>query len=164
MFEDEAGFGRISRPAHCWCPKGVRPVVSSLQVREYEYSYGAVEPKTGDSHFLILPRANTVCMNVFLKSLSLEFPNSLILLCMDGASWHTSGGLEKPENIRVFYIPPFTPEMNPIEQVWKEIRKRAFKNRFFKSLDKVIDQLCLAIQSLSKATIKSVTGRDWCCL
>lgn len=58
-------------------------------------------------------------------------------------------------------IPPYTPEMNPIEQIWKEIRKRGFKNEVFKTLDKVIDRLCDVICSLTADIIKSITGRDW---
>ncbi len=51
--------------------------------------------------------------------------------------------------------------MNPIEQIWKEIRKRGFKNEVFHTLDKVIDRLCDVISSSSAETIKSITGRDW---
>ena len=64
-------------------------------------------------------------------------------------------------NIELIFIPPYTPEMNPIEQIWKEIRKRGFKNEVFKSLQKVVDRLCDTICSLSNETIKSITGRDW---
>lgn len=64
-------------------------------------------------------------------------------------------------NIELIFIPPYTPEMNPIEQIWKEIRKRGFKNEVFKSLQKVVDRLCDTICSLSNETIKSITARDW---
>ena len=79
----------------------------------------------------------------------------------DGAAWHKSGGLELPENIILFHIPPYTPEMNPIEQIWKEIRKRGFRNEVFATLDKVVDRLCDTICSLSNNVISSITGRDW---
>ena len=161
MFQDEAGFGRINKPKYCWCRKGIRPSVPCHHIREYRYAYGAVEPKTGDSFFLILPNCNTVCMNVFLKELSAAYPKDFILMVADGASWHTSGGLNIPKNIEIFPLPPYTPEMNPIEQIWKEIRKRGFKNEIFPSLEKVVDRLCNTICSLSPQTIKSITGRDW---
>jgi len=161
MFGDEAGFGRINKPKYCWCKKGSRPTVPCLHIREYRYAYGAVEPKTGKSHFLILPRCDTACMNYFLESLSEQYPNSIILLILDGASWHRSKGLNIPENIRLFYLPPATPEMNPIEQIWKEIRKLGFRNEIFKTLEKVIDRLCDTINALSCEIIQSITGRDW---
>ncbi|MBQ8359655.1 MAG: transposase [Oscillospiraceae bacterium] len=85
-------------------------------IREYDYAYGAVEPLTGDSFFLVLPRCNSACMNTFLRELSKTYPNDILLLCCDGAAWHKSGALAFPENIELFHIPPYTPEMNQIEQ------------------------------------------------
>lgn len=161
MFQDEAGFGRINKPKYCWCKKGTRPLVPSHHIREYKYAYGAVEPKTGDSFFLILPNCNTECMNVFLYRLSEEYKEDIIILACDGASWHKSKGLEIPENIIIIHIPPYTPEMNPIEQIWKEIRKLGFKNEIFASLEKVIERLCETINLLTKGIIKSITGREW---
>ena len=100
-------------------------------------------------------------MNLFLHELSNQYPNDLILLVCDGAAWHKAKRLEIPENIQLFFLPPATPEMNPIEQIWKEIRKLGFRNEIFKTLDKVIERLCDTICSLTKLTIKSITGRDW---
>ena len=161
MFQDEAGFGRINKPKYCWCYQGLRPVVPCHHIREYRYAYGAVEPLTGDSFFQVLPYANTICMNVFLQGLSEEYPDDRILMVCDKASWHSSKTLEIPKNIRLIYLPPATPEMNPIEQIWKEIRKRGFRNEIFGTLEKVIDRLCDTICSLTNQTIKSITGRDW---
>lgn len=161
MFGDEAGFGRINKPKRCLCPKGIRPVVPCLHIRQYRYTFGAVEPKKGRSHFLVLPRCDTKCMNYFLEDLSRQFPNSIILLVVDGASWHKAKSLVVPSNIRLFYLPPATPEMNPIEQIWKEIRKLGFKNEIFKTLEKVIDRLCETIVGLTAETVKSITEREW---
>ena len=161
MFQDEAGFGRINKPKYCWCKRGKRPSVPCHHIREYRYVYGAVEPLTGDSCFLILPYCNTVCMNVFLKELSNQYPEDMILLCCDGAAWHKSKTLRVPDNIRLFHIPPYTPEMNPIEQIWKELRKLGFRNEIFSSLDKVVDRLCNTISRLSHTLIQSITGRNW---
>ena len=108
-----------------------------------------------------MPYCNTDCMNEFLKELSKTFPKDKILLVCDGAAWHKSTSLEVPENIDLIFIPPYTPEMNPIEQIWKEIRKIGFKNEVFNSLEKVVDRLCSTICSLSNDLIKNVTGRNW---
>ena len=161
MFGDEAGFGRINKPKYCWCEKGVRPNVPCHHIREYRYVYGAVEPRTGESHFLVMPQCNTVCMNVFLRELSTAYPSDYILLVVDGASWHKAKALEVPSNIELLYLPPYTPEMNPIEQIWKEIRKLGFRNEIFKTLDKVIERLCEVIRDLPPDVIKSITARDW---
>ena len=79
----------------------------------------------------------------------------------DGASWHRSKGLKVPENIHLLNIPPYTPEMNPIEQIWKQLRSMGFRNEVFKTLNHVIDRLCETIRRLSSDTVKSITARQW---
>ena len=69
-------------------------------------------------------------MNIFLKELSKTYKNDMVLLVCDGATWHKSKGLRIPENIEIMHIPPYTPEMNPIEQIWKQIRTLGFKMNF----------------------------------
>ena len=108
MFQDEAGFVRINKPKYCWCEKGVRPSVPCHYIRECYYAFGAVEPLTGESFFLVLPRCSSASMNTFLCDLSKEYQDDVILLCCDGAAWHKSGALNIPENIELFYIPPFS--------------------------------------------------------
>jgi len=99
-------------------------------------------------------------MNVSLKQLSAAYPDDFILPVADGTAWHKSKGLEIPSNIGIFPLPPYTPEMNPIEQIWKELRKRGFKNEIFQILENVADRLCDTIPSLSAFTIKSITDRN----
>ena len=161
MFMDEAGFGRISEPSYCWCPMGIRPVVPCHRVREYVYAFGAVDPIDGEKYFIIAPKCNTEWTNAFLKCLSEAFKDDYILLCVDNAGWHKSQFLEIPDNIIIFYLPAYTPEMNPIEQIWKEVRKDDFKNTLFDSLNDVIDKLCVSVMSLTNDVIKSVCGRNW---
>ena len=130
-------------------------------IREDYYAFGAMEPLTGDNFFLVLPQRNSACMNTFLRDLSKEYQDDIILLYCNDAAWNKSGALEVPENIELFHIPPYTPEITPIEQVWKEIRKRGFHNEVFATLSKVVDRLCETICSISNHTISSITGRDW---
>ena len=80
---------------------------------------------------------------------------------MDNAIWHKSSTLKIPGNIELTFIPPYTPEMNPIEQVWKEIRKQGFKNKAFQTLEAVIDKLQEVIQGLEKSVLKSTVSRQW---
>ena len=161
MFEDEAGFGRINEPSSCWAPSGVRPIVPCQIVREYVQVYGAVDPISGDSCFIIAPTCDTACMNVFLSELSKQLGNDYALLCLDNAPWHKSKDLIIPENIRLYYLPPRTPEMNPIEQLWPEVRKNGFKNKIYETLNHVIDQLCIALNSVCSSAVISITGRKW---
>lgn len=161
MFQDEAGFGRINKPRYCWCRKGVRPSVPCHHIREYRYAYGAVNPQYGESFFLVLPYCNTVCMNIFLRELSAAYPDDYIILVADGAVWHKASGLVIPVNIEIIHLPPYTPEMNPIEQIWSWIRFHGFRNEVFITLEKVMDRLCETICLLSPSIIQSITYRDW---
>ncbi|MDG7388520.1 IS630 family transposase [Streptococcus pneumoniae] len=161
MYQDDAGFGRISKLGSCWSPIGVGPHVHSHYIREFRYCYGAVDAHTGESFFLIAGGCNTEWMNAFLEELSQAYPDDYLLLVMDNAIWHKSSTLKIPTNIGFAFIPPYTPEMNPIEQVWKEIRKRGFKNKAFRTLEDVMNQLQDIIQGLEKEVIKSIVNRKW---
>lgn len=163
MFQDEAGFGRINKPKRCWCPAGIRPNVPCHHIREYRYLYGAVSPADGKLFSLVLPYTNTICMNVFLRELSKAYPKDYILLVVDNAAWHSSRTLQIPENIQLYPLLPYTPELNPIEMIWDEIREKGFRNEVFASLEKVVDRLCDCVRSLMRnaSRIASITHRAW---
>jgi len=161
MHQDEAGFGRINRPRYCWCRKGIRPRVPCHHIREYRYAYGAIEQQSGDSFFLVLPYCNTVCMNIFLAHLSVAYPDDYILLVADRASWHRSKGLIIPANIEILPLPAYTPEMNPIEQIWAWLRLHGFRNEVFSTLEKVVERLSATIRALTNDIVRSITKRDW---
>jgi len=161
MFEDEAGFGRINEPSYCWAPSGVRPIVPCQMVREFVQVYGAIDPVSGDDCFIIAPKCDTACMNAFLAELSKHLGKNYALLCLDNAGWHKSKGMIIPDNIRLFYLPPRTPQMNPIEQLWPVVRKDGFKNKLYKTLDLVVDQLCISLNSISCERVISLSYRNW---
>tara|TARA_B100000315_G_C14507115_1_gene555140 strand:+ start:735 stop:1253 length:519 start_codon:yes stop_codon:yes gene_type:complete len=160
MAQDEGRFGRISRPVRCWAPLPLRPVVGSQIVREYVYAYTAVCPENGKMSSLILPYANTDMMNIFLKQVSDDFDDYFIIMQVDGASWHRSKKLNIPENIRLIQQPSYSPELNPVEHIWDDIREKEFSNRLFDSIESVIDCLCIGINRLSNSPeyLKSLTG------
>ena len=134
MFQDEARFGRLSDPRRCWAPKPIRPLCQAMCVREYTYAYAAVDILTGEMNSLILPFANTDCMQVFLNEVSCRHPQHNIIMVVDGASWHRALTLEIPKNIRLLYLPPYAPELNPVEHLWDELREKFFHNHVFKNL------------------------------
>ena len=163
LFEDEASFGRTNKPRACWAEKGTRPVVPCQRVREYKYAFGAVSPKDGDIVSLVLPDCTTECMNIFLEEIGNKYKDEEILLVLDNASWHKSKDLNVPKNIEIYPLLPYTPELNPTESIWEEIREKFFKNDFFQTLDKVIDRLCEGLNHLAenKETVSSITGYNW---
>lgn len=145
MFQDEGRFGRISDPRRCWAPYPMRPDVKAALVREYTYAYAALSPWDARLDSLILPDASTACMNIFLAEIAARYPDDFIVLILDGAGWHRSHGLKIPQNMDLLPLPPYSPQLNPVEHLWDELREKSFHNRVFGSLDAVEDQLCRAL-------------------
>ena len=90
---------------------------------EYLWFYGAVEPASGESLFLELPALDTACFQAFLNEFSGAFPDSLNVLVLDGAPAHVAQALVVPDNVFLVRLPPYSPELNPIERVWQDVRK-----------------------------------------
>jgi len=163
MFQDEARFGRISDPRACWSPKGSRPVVGVQMVREYVYIFGAVSPIDGSHDSLVLPRADSEAMSVFLTEVSRRHQEEHIVMFMDQAGWHTSKTLKVPKNMELAFLPPYSPELNPQEQIWDELREKYFANKTFKTLNAVMDEAVEALQFIEchHDKIKSIAHREW---
>ncbi|MDR2145002.1 MAG: IS630 family transposase [Tannerella sp.] len=161
FFQDEARFGRIDNIGSRWVPPGGRAKVGKQIIRQYTYLYGAFCPETGENCTLILPCANSDCMDIFLEEFSSQFPGYRIVMCMDRASWHGNG---ITRNIVPLFLPAHSPELNPAENVWHYIRESGgFKNRTFNSMDEVEDCLCNAVTNLlaDRETVKSITAYPW---
>jgi transposase len=163
MFEDEGRFGRINDPKRCWAPRGVRPEVACQLVREYTHVFAAVSPKDGTLDSLILPEANTAAMSVFLQEVSSRHAEESILMFLDGAGWHRCHGLVVPPNIRLAFLPPYSPQINPTEHIWDEIREKWFPNKVFRSLPSVEDTLETALVTLEndRERVRNLIGFDW---
>lgn len=160
MFADEARFGRMNRPRPCWAPGKVRPRVAAQLVREYIYLYGAVCPQDGTCVFLILPASDAECFQIFLNNLGKKFAGQDILLILDGAPNHSSDNLVIPGNITLQFLPPYSPELNPKENLWDEIREKIFKNYALKSMEEVQQKLEEAVLYLkrNRRLVKSITS------
>ncbi len=163
MLQDEGRFGRISTARRCWAPRGMRPNVPSQMVREYTYAYVAVSPHDGAMDSLIMPEVSEQAMSIFLREVSERYPGEFILMAMDGAGWHKAKTLKIPENMALIFLPPYSPELNPVEHVWDNIREDGFRNEVFNSIEAVEDQLsrCLAALEKDPASVASMTGFPW---
>ena len=126
MFQDEARFGRMAKPRRCWAPKPCRPVMLNGYEREFVYAYGAVSPREGNFDWKICAQMNTVRMNQFLQKIGQRYTGDFIVMVVDGASSHRGKDLVVPENIRLLALPAYSPELNPQEHLWDEIREKEF--------------------------------------
>ena len=149
MVEDEGEFGRINIPRKCWAAERMRPKAGRQIVREHVYVFAAVCPSLGEMTSLILPYADTEMMSLFLKQVSIEFPNYYIVMQMDGASWHSSQALVIPENIAIIEQPACSPELNPAEHIWEDIREKDLPNKVFESLDEVEEDLVKGLNRIA---------------
>ena len=163
LFQDEGRFGRINQPQACWCPKGVRPAVPFQIVREYEHGYAAISPNEGIIESFCLPYANSVCMQIFLDYVSNNHKERHILMFVDKASYHTTEKLSVPVNMELFPLLEHSPELNPVEVLWKYIRSHYFKNEWFECINDVSDRLLHAFSELNSLPdiIKSIAGWNW---
>ena len=120
------------------------------------YLYSAVNPKTGDDFSLILDCVDTDCMNMFLQQMSLWLDDKKAFIVMDQAGWHKAKGLVIPDNISIIHLPPYSPELNPVERLWQYMKNAVLKNRIYDTLKELEDVVCNFICSMQHQTIKTV--------
>jgi hypothetical protein len=139
-------------------------VVQKQIVREHTYAFSAVCPLEGASYSLISPVCNTAAMNELLEALSTTYPNEQILLFADSAGWHQSKALIQPANIHLELLPPYSPELNPVEHLWDYIREQKdFNNHFFDSMNELENHLEQVLKNLhqEKDYIRSLCTFHW---
>ncbi len=132
-------------------------------VREYTYAYVAVSPHDGTLDSLIMPQVSEQAMSIFLREVSRRHQDEFILMVMDGAGWHKAKALRVPENMALIFLPPYSPELNPVEHVWEHIRENGFRNKAFNSIEAVEDQLIESLKGLGNdpASVARMTGFSW---
>ena len=120
------------------------------------YLYSSVSPHTGESFTLFLPWVNTEIMNLYLEELSSTYPDKDLMVIMDRAGWHRAEGLTVPENIWIEFLPPYSPELNPVEKLWQWLRRNVCRNKLFESEVELMDVMSESIQKLSKQRFASL--------
>lgn len=163
IFQDEARFGRMSDPRACWAPAPKRPMVGLALVREFRYEYAAVSPWSGDLDYMTAEKMNTESMGRFLKQVSQTHDQDFIVMALDGAPSHRGKELEVPKNMALVFLPPYSPELNPVEQLWNVLRRDYFANRVFDSLNAATLQAERGLVNLASngETLKSLTNWPW---
>jgi hypothetical protein len=163
MFQDEARFGRMVRIRRCWSPSPRRPVVDNGCERQFQYVYGAVSPVEGELDWMICPAMNTGQMGKFLAQVSAAHAQDFIVMVVDGASSHVAKALVAPENIRLHRLPGYSPELNPQEHLWDEIRQKEFPNRVFSDMTGVVRALETGLPCLAsdQDRVRSICAWPW---
>jgi transposase len=157
FFMDEARLGQQGTLTRVRARTGSRPGVVRQTEYEWVYPYGAVEPATGESVALLAPNANAGTMNVFLRMLSKELKaGEHAALILDGAGWHRGKALAVPDNVTCLLLPPYSPELNPVENLWRYLRSRHLSNTAYRDYDHLVDAGSDAWRKLTPEVLKSV--------
>ena len=156
-YQDETRFGlhpvsyrRITLP-------GIKPIAKISYTYDNFYLYGAVEPLTGESFFLEMPSLNSECFQIFLDEFAKVNPSSLNILILDNGRFHHAKSLQIPENVMLLFLPPYSPELNPIERLWQDVKAKLFKN-VFASIKEMQDKLTQILKNYTEETITSITN------
>ena len=120
--QDESRFGLLPVQRRRMTLRGVKPVGSVQYCFENFYVYGAVEPTTGESFFLELPYRNTVHFQIFLEEFAHHYQDTLNIVLLDNGSCHKAKALVIPDNVACLFLPPYSPELNPIERLWQDMK------------------------------------------
>ena len=156
FFMDEARIGQQGTLTRVWAKTGSRPTAVRQARYEWVYLYAAAEPATGESAALLAPNANTGTTNVFLRMLSNALkPGEHAVLILDGAGWHRSKALAVPDNVTCLRLPPYSPELNPVESLWHHLRSHYLSNRAYRDYDHLLDAGGDAWRRLTPEVIKS---------
>jgi transposase len=161
-FQDEARFGQKGRCCRRWWLRGQRPTGPVDQRYTFAYVFAAVEPATGRDFCLVLPDVSTMAMSMFLQHFAATLSeDEHAVMVLDGAGWHTSHTLSVPPNVTLLRLPPYSPELNPVERVWLYLRERHLSHRVHEGYTAIVDALCDAVRRLTPERLRSLCSYPW---
>ena len=163
-WQDEARIGQKNKLTRRWARRGTRPRAPRDQRTEWAYIFGAICPAKGKGAGLVMPWCDTDAMAAHLIEISAAVdPGAQAVLIVDQAGWHLTPKLAIPDNITVLALPPRSPELNPVENVWQFMRDNWLSNRIFKSYEDIVALCCQAWNNLIDQPwkIMSLGMRKW---
>jgi transposase len=144
---------------HRWFTRGQRPTGLCDQRYTWVHLFAAVRPASGEDFALVLPHVSTAAMNVFLARFAHTGPkDEHAALVLDGAGWPTAQHLKVSANVTLIRLPPYSPELNPVERVWLYLRERHLSHRLLDGYDEIVAALCSAWQALTSDRLRSLTN------
>lgn len=164
-FQDEARVGQKGSLSYVWAPIGSRPPMVRDNRHDTAYIFGAICPARGVGAAIITPTVSTECMNLHLAEISTQVaPGSVAALICDGAGWHQTGGkLMLPDNIVLLPLPPYSPELNPMENVWDYLRANKLSTGVWDDYDDILAACSEAWNWFANDPdrIRSIGTREW---
>lgn len=163
-FTDEARVGQQGTITRVWAKRGSRPRAARDRRYQWAYLFGAICPERRTGAAIIMPDVNIAAMNEHLAQISRHVSvGAIALLVLDGAPWHTSPRLKLPDNIALLPLPPYAPELNPVENVWAFLRANFLSHQVWETYDAILDACQNAWNTFMQmpARIASITSRAW---
>jgi hypothetical protein len=164
-FQDEARVGQKGGHAYIWALIGTRPPLVRDNRHDSAYLFGAICPDRAVGAAIVMPACNTEAMNLHLREISaMVAPDAHAVLVCDGAGWHQKGRrLRVPGNITLINLPPYAPELNPMENVWAYLRANKLCNLVWDSYDAILSACAKAWTFLTNdpERIQSIGHREW---
>jgi hypothetical protein len=157
--------GQKGGHSYVWAAVGSRPPMVRDNRHDTAYIFGAICPARAAGAAIIAPAANTECMNLHLAEISTQVtPGAVAVLICDGAGWHKRGGkLDVPDNIRLLPLPAYSPELNPMENVWEYLRANKLAGCVWNDYDAILHACTEAWNWFVSDTdrVRSIGLRDW---
>lgn len=167
-FQDEARVGQQGSLEYIWAPRGSRPRAVRDNRRDSVYLFGALCPGRAVGAAVIMPAANSEAMGVHLAEISTQVaPGAHAVVLCDGAGWHQTGGaLKLPSNLSLLPIPPYSPELNPMENAWDYLRGNQLSHQIWDTYDDIVQACAEAWRFLvnDQQRIRSIAHREWACV
>jgi hypothetical protein len=164
-FQDEARVGQKGGHTYVWAKVGSRPPMIRDNRHDSAYIFGAICPDRAVGAAIIAPAANTECMNLHLQEISTQVaPGAIAGLVCDSAGWHQTGGeLTVPDNIVLLPLPPYSPELNPMENVWEYLRGNKLCATVWDSYEAIVEACADAWNWFvnDPDRIRSIGTRGW---
>jgi len=155
--QDETRLGLKTMVGKRITVRGTKPIQLVQWPRENFWLYGAVEPSTGQHFFYSFSHLDAVCFEQFVHYFAAVFADTINLLHLDQAKAHVATTLTWPENVIPMFQPSHSPELNPMERVWQELKK-LFKGLNFESLATFRQQVFEQVNAFTNSTLHRLTG------
>jgi hypothetical protein len=163
-FQDEARVGQQGTLTRLWARRGTRPRAPRDRRYAWAYIFGAICPERGAGAALVLPFVNADAMQRHLDEISrCVAPGAHAVVVLDGAGWHGAAKLVIPDNLTLLPLPPYSPELNPAENIWQYLRQNQLSLRVWNTYGEIVETCCQAWNSLvgQPDRIKSIATRQW---
>lgn len=163
FFYDEMRYGLISNYRRSWSLVGTRTIIDNQQQFQNGYLFSAVNPLSGDSfHLMGFEKNASSTVALFFDHLEKNYPDKDIVIVFDNAPSHLPKIVRERARITCIFLPPYSPELNPAERFFGEVRKST-ANRIFKTLEEQEEAIASFVKTLSEDTkkMKRLLGYDW---